>query len=160
MGGRVLNRSRVRFFFYPFSIIPSIISLMVGDSSPLVYLSIKKRCAFRSPREAAVSAAKIGRSDSEIRFSEIRFSFSSKSDLSELCLSNRLTPGLLIGIPINSLVGEGFLVPTHDGGGRERRRRHAHASTTAPPIPGCRCPLHAHAQHARGEAWMAHFSSP
>ena len=41
---------------------PSIISLMVGDSSPLVYLSIKKLCAFGSPRAAAFSAAKIGRS--------------------------------------------------------------------------------------------------
>ena len=68
------------FFGHPFSIMPSIISLMVGDSSPLVYLSIKKLCALRSPREAAVSAAKIGRSDSEIRFSEIRFSLYSKSD--------------------------------------------------------------------------------
>ena len=107
MGGWVLNRSRVRFF-YPSSIIPSIISLIVGDSSPLVYLSIKKLCAFESPRAAAFSAAKIGRSGSEIQ-SENNRSVLSKSDSSE--------SGLLIGIPFNSLVGEGFLTPTHDGGG-------------------------------------------
>ena len=81
---------------------------MVGDSSPLVYLSIKKLCAFESPRAAAFSAAKIGRSGSEIQ-SENNRSVLSKSDSSE--------SGLLIGIPFNSLVGEGFLTPTHDGGG-------------------------------------------
>jgi len=84
---------------------PSIISLMVGDSSPLVYLSIKKLCAFGSPRAAAFSAAKIGRSGSEIQ-SENNRSVLSKSDSSEY--------GLLIGIPFNSLVGEGFLTPTHN----------------------------------------------